>query len=206
MASHNYDVVVVGASFGGVAAALAAAADPKVTVALLEPSDWIGGQATSQGVTRWDEAGMELMETTGSTKSYRELRDAIRGWYRANAPLSPYGKGEQYFNPGFARPDYPFAVDPAVAALRRKLKAVADDTLRKDEAYAVITAAGQCHVAHIPHASGTADNPMSDAAIEAKFLANATPVIGRERAERARDFVWSLEKQRDVRALAALLA
>ena len=47
---------------------------------------------------------------------------------------------------------------------------------------------------------------MSDAAIEAKFLANATPVIGRERAERARDFVWGLEKQADMRALAALLA
>jgi 2-methylcitrate dehydratase PrpD len=98
------------------------------------------------------------------------------------------------------------AVDPAVAALRRKVKAVADETLRKDEAYAVITVGGKRHEVHIPHASGTADNPMSDAAIEAKFMANATPVIGRERAERARDFVWSLERQADVRELAALLA
>jgi 2-methylcitrate dehydratase PrpD len=98
------------------------------------------------------------------------------------------------------------AIDPAVAALRRKVKATADETLRKDEAYAAITVGGKRHEVHIPHASGTADNPMSDAAIEAKFLANATPVIGRERAERARDFVMSLEKQPDVRDLAALLA
>ena len=98
------------------------------------------------------------------------------------------------------------ATDPAVAALRRKVKAVADDTLRKDEAYAAITAGGKRHEVHIAHASGTADNPMSDAAIEAKFLANATPVIGRERAERARAFVWSLETQPDVRELIALLA
>ena len=41
------------------------------------------------------------------------------------------------------------------------------------------------HEVHIAHASGTADNPMSDAAIEAKFLANATPVIGAEHARRA---------------------
>ena len=62
--------------------------------------------------------------------------------------------------------------------------AAADETLRKDEAYAAVIAGGERHEVHIAHASGTAANPMSDAAIEAKFLANATPVIGRERAER----------------------
>jgi hypothetical protein len=78
--------------------------------------------------------------------------------------------------------------------------------LGKDEAYAVIVAGGKRHEVHIPHAGGTAENPMSDAAIEAKFLANATPVIGAERAGRARDLVWALEKQPDVRELIGLLA
>jgi 2-methylcitrate dehydratase PrpD len=98
------------------------------------------------------------------------------------------------------------AADPLVAALRRKVKAVADDTLRKDEAHAAIVAGGKRYEVHIAHASGTADNPMSDAAVEAKFLANALPVIGRERAERARDFVSSLETRPNVAELAALLA
>ena len=98
------------------------------------------------------------------------------------------------------------AADPKVSALRRKVKAVADETLRKDEAYAAIIAGGERHEVHIAHASGTADNPMSDAAIEAKFMANAAPVIGRERAERACDFVLALEVQPDMRALTALLA
>jgi hypothetical protein len=115
VSAYHYDVLIVGASFGGVAAALAAAADPKVRVALLEPSQWIGGQATSQGVTRWDESGVDLIETAGSPKSYRDLRNAIRAWYRSNAQLSSYGQSQQYFNPGFARPGYPFAVDPSVA-------------------------------------------------------------------------------------------
>ena len=35
------------------------------------------------------------------------------------------------------------ATDPAVAAMRRKVTAVADETLRKDEAYAAITAGGR---------------------------------------------------------------
>jgi hypothetical protein len=78
--------------------------------------------------------------------------------------------------------------------------------LRKDEAYAALTGGGIRHEAHIAHASGTADNPMSDTAIEAKFTANAAPVIGRERAEQTRDFVLTLETQPDMRALIALLA
>jgi len=98
------------------------------------------------------------------------------------------------------------AVDPAIAALRRKVKPTPDDTLRKDEAHAVITAAGQRHEVHIDHASGTTENPMSDGQIEGKFLANASPVIGVERARRATAFVWSLEKQPDMRELVALLA
>ena len=98
------------------------------------------------------------------------------------------------------------ARDPLVAALRRKVKAVADEKLGKDEAHAEIVADGKRHTVHIPHASGTAENPMSDAAIEAKFLANAAPVIGAERAGRVRDLVWSLEKLADMRELIALLA
>jgi 2-methylcitrate dehydratase PrpD len=98
------------------------------------------------------------------------------------------------------------AADPMVAALRRKVQAVADETLGKDEAYAVVTAGGVRHEAHVAHASGTTDNPMSDAAIVQKFLANATPAIGGERARRASELVWSLEKCADVRELIALLA
>jgi 2-methylcitrate dehydratase PrpD len=93
-----------------------------------------------------------------------------------------------------------------VAALRRKVKPVADETLRKDEAHAAIIADGKRYEAHIAHASGTAENPMSDAQIEAKFLANATPVIGVGNAQRAVEWIASLEKQMDVRDLIALLA
>jgi 2-methylcitrate dehydratase PrpD len=98
------------------------------------------------------------------------------------------------------------ATDPAVAALRHKIHPVADETLRKDEAHAAIVAGGKRYEVHIAHASGTAENPMSDAQIEAKFLANATPVIGAGNAQRAVEWIASLEKQTDVRELIALLA
>ena len=98
------------------------------------------------------------------------------------------------------------AADPAVAALRRKTRAVADAAMRADEAHAAITVGGERHEVHIPHASGTAANPMSDAAIESKFLANAEPAIGSERARRIAALVWSLETLPDGREMIALLA
>jgi 2-methylcitrate dehydratase PrpD len=98
------------------------------------------------------------------------------------------------------------AADPMIAALRRKVQAVGDEALGKDEAYATVVAGGGRHEAHVAHASGTTDNPMSDAAIEAKFLANAVPAIGEQRARAASGLVWSLEKCADVRDLIALLA
>ena len=47
---------------------------------------------------------------------------------------------------------------------------------------------------------------MSDAAIEAKFLANATPAIGEARARRVCEAVAALETMQDVRELIELLA
>jgi len=51
------DIVVTGGSFGAPAAALAAArANPTAQVLLVEPTDWLGGQSTSQGVSAIDNA------------------------------------------------------------------------------------------------------------------------------------------------------
>ncbi len=98
------------------------------------------------------------------------------------------------------------ANDPLLVTLRRKVRPVTDKSLRKDEAYATVVAGGTREEVHVPHASGTTANAMSDSAIEAKFLANATPVIGSSRARQACDMVWALEKVKDVRELLALVA
>ncbi len=61
------DVVVCGGSLSAVAAALAAArTNPHAQVLLIEPTDWLGGQATSQGVSAidnaWFDPGRTIME------------------------------------------------------------------------------------------------------------------------------------------------
>jgi 2-methylcitrate dehydratase PrpD len=98
------------------------------------------------------------------------------------------------------------ANNPQLVTLRRKVKVITDGALGKDEAYATVVAGKLKEEVHVPHASGTTANPMSDAAIEAKFMANATPAIGEVRARRVCEAVRSMETIPDIRELIALLA
>ena len=90
------DVVVVGGGLGGVAAALAAL-DAGRRVVLTEPTDWIGGQLTQQGVPpdehRW-------IESHGATATYRRFRTAIREHYRRHYPLTEEQRQREHLNPG----------------------------------------------------------------------------------------------------------
>lgn len=128
MAASSFDIVIVGASFGGVSAALAAARYGK-HVALIDGGDNVGGQATAQGLTRWDESTTHVAspKTYGSSKSYQTLKNDVRGWYRANAKLAP-GVDGHTFNPGFAQSGHPFSADCNVVetVLRQLLEDVKD--------------------------------------------------------------------------------
>lgn len=91
------DLLIAGGSLGGCAAALAACRAGR-RVVLTEETDWLGGQITSQGVSALDES--PSIETFGGTRSYYELRELIRQFYRERAPLSDAGRQAAAFNPG----------------------------------------------------------------------------------------------------------
>ncbi len=96
---------------------------------------------------------------------------------------------------------------PDVVALRGQIEVTADESFRKDQAQAtLVTTSGERIEARVAHASGTVDNPMSDRAIENKFLANAAPVVGDERARQIAATAWRLDKLGDVRELIGLCA
>lgn len=90
------EVVIVGGSLGGCAAALAALQNG-LRVVMTEETDWIGGQLTSQAVPpdehRW-------IETHGANASYRRLRRDIRDYYRARYPLTDAARAIEHLNPG----------------------------------------------------------------------------------------------------------
>lgn len=90
------DVVIAGGGLGGCAAALAAARNG-LRVIMTEETDWIGGQLTSQAVPpdehRW-------IETHGRTRSYHQLREGIRDYYRRHYPLKESVRALPHLNPG----------------------------------------------------------------------------------------------------------
>jgi hypothetical protein len=77
------EILILGGGTGGTAAALAAASAGR-EVAIVEETDWLGGQMTSQGVSALDEH--EHIETFGGTASYYALRNALRAHYGCDNP------------------------------------------------------------------------------------------------------------------------
>lgn len=90
------DVVIIGGSLGGCAAALAALRNG-LRVIMTEETDWIGGQLTSQAVPPDEHASIE---TQGANRSYRELRNRIREYYRKHYPLTEAARRKDNLNPG----------------------------------------------------------------------------------------------------------
>ncbi len=95
--SFDCDVLIIGASLGGVSAALSAA-DLGVSVTVADNGAWVGGQLTSQGVCTPDEN--EWIELGGGIRSYLRLRSRVRDYYRSNYRLSPQAFQNPLLNPG----------------------------------------------------------------------------------------------------------
>jgi hypothetical protein len=130
VAGTTYDVLIVGASLGGVAAAIRAAA-LGANVGILEAGTWVGGQFTNQGVCKPDEN--QYIETVGSTASYRDFRHQCRAYYRDTYQLSATGAAMPLFNPGgpWDANQPQFAVEPqrADAVLKTILAGLSNVTL-----------------------------------------------------------------------------
>jgi hypothetical protein len=97
----QYDVVIVGGSFGAIAAAVALG-NSSLTVALVDEFDWIGGQVSSQGLCVLDDMHDPISEKVGVNRSYFEFRERVREYYCKNGKLSPFGKSQIHLNPGNA--------------------------------------------------------------------------------------------------------
>lgn len=96
MQSLSTDVLIVGGGTGGTAAALALT-DSGLSVVMTEPTDWIGGQLTSQAVPPDEHP---WIEQCGCTARYREFRERVRAWYRDHRPLTQEATKTRRLNPG----------------------------------------------------------------------------------------------------------
>jgi hypothetical protein len=81
--TYHCDVAIIGGGMGGVSAALETAGAGH-TVCMTEPTLWIGGQMTSEGVSAMDDN--KWIETTGATATYKDLSRRIRQRYASVNP------------------------------------------------------------------------------------------------------------------------
>jgi 2-methylcitrate dehydratase PrpD len=95
--------------------------------------------------------------------------------------------------------------DPAIASLRERVTLNIDDGCGRDEASVTIRLRdGQILEHATAHASGTAENPVSDDTLSGKFLGLVTPRLGRERAEKLLQTAWAADRLPDAGVLAKL--
>lgn len=97
--TRKYDVVVVGAGSGGCAAAIQAAR-MGMRVALLERSDWVGGQMTGAAVSSMDD------KTLTRTGIYSEFISRVRDYYTSlgrNVNVCYWGNDTIAFEPKVGR-------------------------------------------------------------------------------------------------------
>jgi 2-methylcitrate dehydratase PrpD len=97
--------------------------------------------------------------------------------------------------------------DPKLRDMRRRVEVVPDPQCKPGEAkIAVQTKNRGSLVSEVPVQKGYAANPLTDDDVKEKFLSLAEPVLGPVRAQRAANFVYSLETLDDVGELARLCA
>ncbi|OAP57120.1 hypothetical protein AYL99_07857 [Fonsecaea erecta] len=91
--------------------------------------------------------------------------------------------------------------DVAVASVRDKINVATNAAIRDDEAYLELTYRSgelQKKKIHIKHATGSLAKPMTKQSLEKKFLGQAMPILGEQRAQKAIEAAWSLESLRDI--------
>jgi 2-methylcitrate dehydratase PrpD len=89
--------------------------------------------------------------------------------------------------------------DPVVAGLRRRIEVEGDAAIAQDQCEVTLTLAdGSVESTRVAHATGSPDNPVTDAQLDAKFLGLAGSVLPKARVRRLLDTLWGLERVEDM--------
>lgn len=89
--------------------------------------------------------------------------------------------------------------DPQVVALRSRIAVEADDSVAQDQCELTLTLNdGRSYTEHVAHATGSPDNPVTDAQLDRKFRELAGSVLPKARVRRLLATLWQLEQVSDV--------
>ena len=93
--------------------------------------------------------------------------------------------------------------DAKVIALRNRVDATADNSVRTDEAYIRVKLAnGAVLEKHVEHAVGSLEHPMSNQQLETKFGGLVADTLTKEESDQLISLCWNVESLKDVGDLA----
>jgi 2-methylcitrate dehydratase PrpD len=94
------------------------------------------------------------------------------------------------------------ARDPQLIALRDRVSAAVDEAVGEEEAFVTITLKnGRKLDKHVEHAIGSVENPMTNEALEAKFLGQAAGVLPDAGLRTLIEMCWDIESLSTLRTL-----
>jgi 2-methylcitrate dehydratase PrpD len=97
--------------------------------------------------------------------------------------------------------------DPAIAALRAKINAIADDSVGREAAHVKVTLNdGRVLEGHCKAAISTPENPMTDQHIIDKTRLQMEIAFGKDKAQRVTEACWKISELGDVRPFVESLA
>ena len=173
---------------------------------VIHPSIDACAQLRAQGVKADEVETIELrvhplvLELTGKKEPQDGLQGKFSVYHGCAAGLIFGRAGEEEFADHIVtRED--------VVALRRKVQAVVDTSVREESVY--VTAKlkdGRSVQVHVEHAIGSLQRPMSDADLEAKFHDLADPILGASKVQSVLGACWSLSQASNLQALLKQLA
>ncbi|MDP9114619.1 MAG: MmgE/PrpD family protein, partial [Acidobacteriota bacterium] len=129
-----------------------------------------------------------VLELTGKKTPRTGLEGKFSVYYAAAVALMQGAAGERQFSDMLAK-------DPAVVALRDRVATTVDPAIGPEQARVIVTLKdGRKLEKYIDNVIGSVKNPMSDAALEAKFTDLAQGVIPGAQARKVMDLCWGIEK------------
>lgn len=138
-----------------------------------------------------------VLQLTGKTNPQTGLESKFSIYHASSVAIIRGVAGPREFTDEVVR-------DPGVIALRDRVRATVDEAVSEEEAFVSVRLRnGRTVETHIRHAIGSVENPMSDEALEHKFLDQAQDVMAADGLRALIDACWDIENLDSVRELAA---
>lgn len=129
-----------------------------------------------------------VLELTGKKTPQTGLEGKFSVYYAAALAIVKGAAGEREFSDALVR-------DPAIVELRDRVTATVDPSIGEAQVKIAITLKdGRRLEKSIDKVIGSVDNPLSDAALEAKFLDLADGILPQSQARKLIDLCWNAEK------------